>query len=184
MKYDWPFRVGDVGVEIGAEFGQLLAKLFHFFALFRRQGQTGATVIAHRFIQQFLVLAGKLRICLSEGLDRLVNVLAIIDSDKPVVHCFDGLLRRRAHFRIGIRFLNDGGLVSNVVGFVSEIVQRNDRILKRHLFPIELANCIERGIALFDCLLGGGLNRFGRLRPIGNGQPCVCLSSRIAIAID
>ena len=60
--------IHNVGVEIGAELGEVFAQLFDFFRLLRRQIQAGAAIIPHRFVEQLFVLAGKFRLRVGESL--------------------------------------------------------------------------------------------------------------------
>ena len=107
MKTTGALALHDVGVEVGAEFGQLLAQLLNFFAFIRRKVQTGAAIIAHCFVEQLFVFARKLGIRVGERLERFVNILAIIDADRPVLKRFYRVLGSVAHFRIGVRLFND-----------------------------------------------------------------------------
>ena len=184
MKTTGCFRVGNVRSKLGAQLGQLFAQLLNLFAFRWRQGQPRATIIAHCFVEQFLVLALQLRFGVGEGFDRFVNIFPIIDAHKPIVECLDCALRGRAHLRVSMRFLNNSSLVRHFVGFVTKGVERNDSILKCHFFRVELANGIERSVTLFDCILGGSFNCGGRLFPVWNGELCVRLRCRVAIAVD
>ena len=87
----------DVRVEIGPEFGKFLAQLLDFLALLRRQIEPGPPIIAQCFLEQLRVFAAQFRLRFFERLDRLVNVLAVIDADRPILEDFHRVLAGRPH---------------------------------------------------------------------------------------
>src|SRR4029077_779976 len=99
--------LNDVGVEICSQLRQFLAQFLNFLVLVRGQFQTGTAIIAQRFLEQLFVFSAELWMCISKCLDRLVNVLAIIDPPRPVLERFYGVLSGSAHGRIRVRFLDE-----------------------------------------------------------------------------
>ena len=119
-EHDRSVGLNDVGVEIRSQLRQFLAQLLNFLALVGRQLQTGTAIIAQCFLEQLFVFAGELWMRISECLDRLVNVLAIIDADRPVLERFHGVLSGSAHGGIRVRFLDDRGPVCRETRLVSD----------------------------------------------------------------
>ncbi len=57
----------------------------------------GPPIIPQCFLEQLRVFAAQLRLRLFEGLDRLVDVLAVIDAHPPILEKFHRVLGGRAH---------------------------------------------------------------------------------------
>ena len=163
------FCTNNVGVEVRAQLRQVLAELLNFFAFVRRKFQTGAAIIAQRLVYQLLVLAGKFRMRAGEGLDYFVNVFAVIDSDRPILIDLDRVFFSGPHRRVRARLFDDVRLVRGEAGLISEIVERDDRALERHLTRVWRSDLIERMVRLRDRVFHGGIDRLGGLFPIGNG---------------
>ena len=119
-----------------------------------------------------------------ERFDRFVNVFPIINAHKPIAQCLYCILCGRAHLLISMRFLNNSSFVRHVVGFVTKGIERDDSILKRHFFRVELADAVERCVPFFDCILGGSFNCNGRLLPVWNRELRIRFCCRIAITVD
>ena len=151
--------------------------MLDFLALVGRQLQSCAVIIAHRFEQQLRVLAGKFWICVRKGFECFVNIFAIIDAYHPVLKNFHRVFRGGAHFLVGVRFLNDRGPVRCVPGLIRKIIERDDCAFECGFAQVLHADLIERLIRRRDCILHRGIDRFGRLLPIGNRQNGICFGS-------
>ena len=90
---------------------QFLAQFLDLGAFFRRKREAGAAIIAQRVLEQERVFAVQLRLGVGVGLDRLVNVLAIIDPDGPILENLDRFLGRVAHGGVLVGLLNDDRLL-------------------------------------------------------------------------
>ena len=107
---------------------------------------------------------------ISKCLDRLVNVLAIIDTDRPVLKRFHGVLRSSAHGGIRVRFLDERGSICRETRLVSDVIQGDYSALKSHLAWILGTDLIQRCVGLRNRIFHCSLNRFRCLLPIGNRQ--------------
>ena len=105
---------------------------------------------------------------ISKSLDRLVNILTIINSNRPVLKPFYGIFRGAAHGGISVCFLDDGCSVRCVTGLVSKIIQRDDRAFERNFGGIMCANLIQSCVRLGDCIFYRSFDRFRRLFPLGD----------------
>ena len=76
-------RLGHIGLEIGRQAGQLLAHALDLIALGLGQLQSRPAEIAHRFLQQLGILPCELRLRIGVSLDRLIDVLAVIQAHLP-----------------------------------------------------------------------------------------------------
>src|SRR4029450_9457183 len=94
---------------------------------------TGAAIIAQRFLEQLFVFAAELWMRISKCFDRFVNVLAIIDTDRPVLKRFHGVLRGATHGGIRVRLLDESGPIRRETSLVSGVVQRGNSALESHL---------------------------------------------------
>ena len=119
-----------------------------------------------------------------ESLDRLVNVFAIINPDRPFLKSLYCVLRRAAHRGIRVRLFDDRCFVRRKSGLISEIVERNHGTFKRHLAQILRSNLVERLVRFRDCIIHGGLDRLRRLLPVGDRQHGVRLRSGNPKIID
>ena len=115
-----------------------------------RQRETGAAIIAQRVLEQERVLALQLRLRVGVGLDRLVNVLAIIDPDRPILENLDRFLGRIAHRRILVGLLNDDRFVDRDRRVVLEVIERADRAREGHLAQVLFPDGVERGVGFGD----------------------------------
>ena len=104
-----------------------------------------------------------------EGFDRLVNVLAIIDADCPILESLYRILRGGAHCGVGVCFLDKRRLIRGESGLISGIIQRDDSAFESNLAEVLAADLIQRRIRLRDRILHRSLDCFGCLLPIGNG---------------
>ncbi len=170
--------------KIGAEIGKILAQLLDFLALLRRKIETGPAIIPQRFLQQLCVFAAQLRLGFFESLDRLVNILAIVDADRPILEKFDRILGGCAHGGGSIGFLDDGRLVRGEPGLVTEIVERDDRALKSDFRQILFADLVERRVCFRDRVFHRSIDGFGRLFPIWKRQKGVGFRGGVAKGFD
>ena len=85
-----------------------------------------------------------------ESFDRLVNVLTIVNSDRPFLMSLHRVLRGGAHRGIRICFFNDRCLVRRVSGLVSEIVERDNRAFESNFAQVLGADLIQCAICLSD----------------------------------
>ena len=162
-------------LEIGLEFRQFLAQFLDLRLFLRGEGETGAAIIAQRVFKQERVFAAELRFGVGVRLDRLVNVLAIIDPDRPILKNFDRFLGRVAHCRFLVGLLNDDGFADRDLRVVLDVIERADRARESHFAQVLFADGIERGIGVGDGRVDVGLDFDRRLRPLGNNQDLVCL---------
>ncbi len=119
-----------------------------------------------------------------ESLDRLVDVFAIINSDRPFLKSLYRILRRAANRGIRIRLFDDRCFVRRKSGLISEIVECNHGTFEGHFAQILGANLIQRLVRFRDRILRGGLDRLRRLLPVGDRQHGVRFCSRNAKIID
>ena len=103
-----------------------------------------------------------------EGFDRLVNVFAIIDANRPFLESFHRIFSRGAHCRICVCFLNNRGLIRGESGLISGIIQRHQSGFEGNFAEILGADLIQGGVRLCDRILHGSLDCFWRLLPIRN----------------
>ena len=103
-----------------------------------------------------------------EGFDRLVNILAVINTHCPFLECLYCLLGSRAHGRIRVRFFNDGRFIRDNSSLVSEIVERNDCALKGNFGGILCADLIQGCVRFGDRIFHGSFDCFRRLFPFRN----------------
>src|SRR5438132_11040520 len=82
---------------------------------------------------------------ISTCLDYLVDVLAIIDTDRPVLERFHGVLGTSAHGGIRVRFLDDGGPVRRETCLVSDVIQRDHSAFESHLAWVLGSDPIQPG---------------------------------------
>src|SRR5205814_1960485 len=78
-----------------------------------------------------------------EGFDRLVNILAVINTHCPFLECLYCLLGSSTHGRIRVRFFNDARFIRDNSSLVSEIVEHNDCALKGNFGGILCADLIQ-----------------------------------------
>ncbi len=119
-----------------------------------------------------------------ERFQRFVNVLAIIDADRPLLKNFHGVFRRCAHRRIRVRFFDDGGFIRLEVGLVGKIIESDDGALEGNFARVLSADLIERLVCFRDCVFHRGIDRFRRLLPIGNSQDGIRFGRRSTEIID
>ena len=119
-----------------------------------------------------------------ESFDRLVNVFAIINPDRPFLKSLYRVLRRATHRGIRVRLFDDRCFVRPKSGLISEIVERNHGTLKGHLAQILGSNLVERLVRFRDRFLHGGLDCLRRLLPVGDREHGVRFRSRNAKIID
>ena len=165
----------DVGLEIGLEFRQFLAQFLDLGAFLRRKREPGAAIIAQSMLEQERVLAFQLRLGVGISLDRLVNILAIIDPDRPILENLDRFLGRVAHRGVLVGLLNDDGLADRDLRVVLDVIDRADRACESHFGQILLADRVERGVGFGDRGVDVALHLDRRLWPLGNGQDLVRL---------
>ncbi len=119
-----------------------------------------------------------------ESFDRLVDVFAIINSDRPFLKSLYRVLRRAAHCGIRVRLFDDRCFVRRNSGLIGEIVERNHGAFKGDFAQILGADLIQRLVRFRDRVLHGSLDRLRRLLPVGDRQHGVRFCSRNAKIID
>ena len=105
---------------------------------------------------------------IGESFDGFVNVLAIINPDRPFLIRLHRVLRRGAHRRIRVCFPDDCGLVRRISGLISKIVERDDGAFECDLLEILRADFVQRLVRLGDGVFHHHLDRLRRLLPIGD----------------
>ena len=183
-KHDRRSGLDDVGIEIGPEFGQFLAQLFDFLSLVGRQIQTGPAIIAQGFLEQLFIFTGEFRMNVRKSFDGFVNILAIIDPDRPFLEGLHCILSSGAHCRIRICLLNDRRLVRCNSRLICEIVERHNGAFESNLAQVLSADLIQPIVGFRDRIFHRCFNRSRRLFPIGNRQNRVCLGSSGTKIID
>ena len=92
------------------------------------------------------------------GLHSTVDILAVIQPDRPLVHFFDGLCRLGSVLGILAGFLEHVGAIGHQRDLERHVVQRTDGVLERHLPWFEFADGGELGVGRLD----GGVHRVQR----------------------
>jgi len=87
---------------------------------------------------------------IGKSFDGLVNVLAIIDSNRPFLKSLHRVLSRSAHGGIGVCFLNDCGPVGSDSGLICEIVERHDGAFEGNFAQVLGSDLIERAVCFSD----------------------------------
>src|SRR5437867_12430106 len=121
---------------------------------------------------------------IGKSLDRLVNVLAIINADRPVLKSFYRVLRGGAHGGVCICLLDNCCLICRESCLISGIIQRGHRAFESSFAQILASDLIQGGVRLCDRILHRSLDRFWRLLPVGNREHRVCLRSSREKIID
>ena len=118
-------------------------------------------VIAHRFRQQFRILAGEFGLGVGIGLHRRVNVLAIIQSDHPGAELLDAVRGGVPHCGVGAGLLDHREPVGHEGELKIQVVQSADRVLKSHLSRTHPANAVEGRVSGGERLRERGLDFIG-----------------------
>ena len=111
--------------------GQLLAHPLDLVALGLGQIQTGPAIIAHGLGQQLGILALQLRLPVGVGLERLVNVLPVVDADGPLLQLLDGVGGGIAQGGVGAGFLDQPEAVVREADLVADVIQGADGVGRR-----------------------------------------------------
>jgi len=143
-------RPGDVGLVVGHQARQLFAQPFHLVALGLGQVQAGAAVIAHRLEQQLGRLALQLRLAMGVSLDRLIDILAIIQPDGPLLQFLERVGGGFAQGGVGAGFLDQSKPVAGEVDLVADIVQGAHGVFKGDLAGLQAAKLVQGGVAAGD----------------------------------
>jgi hypothetical protein len=112
---------------------------------------------------------------IGECLDYLVNVFTVIDTNRPVLEGFHGVLGSSAHRGIRVRFLDDGCPVRSETRLVSDVIQGDYSALESRLAWVLCTDLVQAGVGLRNRVFYRRLNCFRRLFPIRNRQHSVCL---------
>ena len=162
--------LGDVGLEIGRQPAQLLAHPLHLVALGLGQIQTGPAIIAHGLGQQLGILPFKLGLPVGVGLERLVDVLPIVDADGPFLQLLEGVGGGVAQRGVGAGFLDQPEAVVREADLIADVVQGADGVLERDLAGLEGAEAIQGGVADRDRLPEGEADAVGRRLKLRHGD--------------
>ena len=103
--------------------GQFLAHPLDLVALGLGQFQPGPAVVAHRLRQQLGVLALELRLAVGVGLERLIDVLAIINADRPFLQLLERVGGGVAQGGVGAGLLDQRQPVVGQADLVADVVQ-------------------------------------------------------------
>ena len=80
------------------------------------------------------------------GLDRLVNVLAVIEADHPLLEFLEGVGGGVAQGGVGAGFLDQRKPVGREAELKAEVVQRADGVVERDLAGGQPADAVQRGV--------------------------------------
>ena len=160
----------DVRVEVGAELREVLAQFLHFLTLLQRKLESGTPIISQCFFKHLCVFTAQFRLRFFKGLDRLVDVLPVVDADRPILEKFECVFASGAHGRGSICFLDYRCLIRGEAGLVPKIVERNNRALKCYFRQILCADLVERRVRCGDRAFHRTLDGFWCLVPIGKRQ--------------
>ena len=154
---------------------QLLAHPLHLVALGLGQVQAGPAVIAHGLGQQLGILAFELGLPVGIGFERLVDVLPIINADRPLLQLLEGVGGGIAQRGLGAGFLDQPEAVSREADLIADVIQRADGVLEGDLAGLEGADAVQSRVAHRDRLLEREAELVGRGLEVGQANDALKL---------
>ena len=169
-------RLRDVGLVIGRQPRQLLAHPLHLVPLRLGQVQARPPVITHRLGQQLGVLAFEPRLLVRVGFDGLVNILAVVNADRPLLQLLQGLGGRVTHRGAGAGLLDQPEAVIRKADLIANVVQGADGVLERDLPRLEGSEAVQGGVPDRDGLPQVEHEQVGRRLEVRQGNDGVELA--------
>ena len=112
--------------------------------------QPGSAIVAQRLLEHPLGLSLQAWLGVGVGLHGAVDILAVIQPDRPLVHLLYRLCRLGPVLGILAGFLEHVGAIGHQRDLKRHVVQRADGVLKRHLPWFEFADGVELGVGRLD----------------------------------